>query len=326
MLNRQALLIFFFLAAPAFGQQPATPEQLLEAVHKNVDLSAAGSYTLTATVVGNPGDPKKQQTGELRVDRDHDRFRVELLLPGYQEVRLTLGNKRYVPKTQATLFVTGLTNFDRSWDPLKEDLIPSSERSTWGNMSHKKIRGHETICFDQIRVGAPRAKTHYCIDPERSVVLRRDMGDDRMEFFDYASVAGHMIPRKITIRKPSIANLELRDISVSYQPVDSARFAVPAQSIEIETCHDEQQPKPVFTPEPSYSEEARSKHHEGTIFLHALIADNGTVQEAQALNSTGDGLDVNAVNTVRTWTFKPPTCSGRPVSAEMMIEVDFRLR
>ena len=137
MLKLRAFLIFF-LAVPFFGQQPATPEQLLESVHKNVDLSAAGSYTLTATVVGNPGDPKKQQTGQLRIDRDHDRFRVELSLPGYHEVRLSLGNKLYIPKTQATLFVTDLANFDRSWDPLKEDLISKAEKPTWGNMSHKK--------------------------------------------------------------------------------------------------------------------------------------------------------------------------------------------
>ena len=325
MLKLPAFFITF-LVAPLFGQQPATPEQLLESVHKNVDLSVAGPYTLTATVVGNRDDPKKQQTGQLRIDRDHDRFRVELSLPGYQEVRLTLGNKLYVPRSKATLFVAGLANFDRSWDPLKEDLIPRTEKPTWGKVTHKKIREHETICFDQTRAGELPAKTHYCIDPERSVVLRRDMGDDRIEFFDYASVAGHMIPRKVTIRKPSIANLELRDISVSYQPVDLARFAVPDQSIEIDTCQDEQQPKPVFTPEPSFSDEARSKHHEGTILLHALIADNGTVQDARALNPTGDGLDVNAVAAVRTWKFKPATCSGRPVSQEMMIEVDFRLR
>jgi TonB family protein len=325
VLKLRAILIFF-LAVPFFGQQPAIPEQLLESVHKNVDLSAAGSYTLTATVVGNPDDPKKQQTGQLRIDRDHDRFRVELLLPGYQEVRVTLGNKRYIPKTQATLFVTDLANFDRTWDPLKEDLTPRTEKPTFGKVTHKKIRRHETICFDLTQPGELRAKTHYCIDQERAVVLRRDMGEDRTEFFDYASLAGHMIPRKVTIRKPSIANLELRDISISYQRVDPARFAIPDQSVEVETCQDEQQPKPVFTPEPRYSDEARSKHHETTILLHALVDNTGTVQDARALNPTGDGLDVSAVNTVRGWKFKPATCSGHPVSAEMMIEVDFRLR
>lgn len=321
MLKRQSFLIFF-MVAPFFGQQPASPEQLLETVHQNVDLSTAGSYVMTATVVANPTDTRKQQTGQLRIDRDGDRFRVELSLPDYQEVRLTLGNKRYISKTQATLFAAGLANFDRSWDPLKEDTIAKTEKPTWGPMSPKKIWGHEALCFDRTRV---RAKSHYCIDPERSVVLRRDAGKDRIEFFDYVSTNARMVPRKVAIRKPLFANIELRDISVSYQPVDPARFAVPDPSIEVETCQDEQEPKPVFTPEPPYSDDARSKHHERTILLHALIDNNGAVQDVRALNPTGDGLDVNAVNTARSWKFKPATCSSHPVSAEMMIEVDFRL-
>jgi TonB family protein len=279
--------------------------------------------------VGDPDNARKQQTGQLRIDRDHERFRVELSMPGYREVRLTLGDKRYVPRGQGTLFVTGLYNFDRSWDPLKEELIPRSEKATYGELSHKKIRGHHALCFDQIRgVAGAKAlgKTRYCIDPERSVVLRRDAGSNRMEFSGYTPVGAAMAPRKVTIQNPSITNLEVRDISVSYQAPDPARFAVPEQSIEIETCKDEQQPKPVSTPEPPYSDEARSKHHEETILLHAFVAADGSVPDVQVMNPTGDGLDINARDTVRTWKFKPATCSGQPVMAEMMLEVEFRLR
>jgi TonB family protein len=321
------VILAFALTAPSFAQQPSTPEQLLDAVDKKVDLSASGPYSLTATVVSNPDNPKKQQSGQLRIDRDHDRFRVELSMPGYQEVRLALGDKRYLPKGQGTLFVTGLANFDRSWNPLREDLIPQSEKATYGNVSQKKIGGRGALCFDKTRgVAKASAKTRYCIDPERSVVLRRDAGRSRMEFSDYAPAGAAMAPRKVTIQKPSITNLEVRDISVSYQSPDPARFAVPEQSIEIETCKDEQQPKPVSTPEPSYSEEARSKHHEASLVLHALIAADGSVLDAQVLNPTGDGLDISARDTVRRWTFKPATCAGRPVMAEMMVEVEFRLR
>ena len=320
------VILALALIAPLIAQQPPTPEQLLEAVDKNVDLSASGPYTLTATVVGDPDNAKRQQTGQLRIDRDHDRFRVELSMPGYREVRLTRGNKRYVPRGEGTLFVTGLDNFDRSWDPLKEDLIPKKEKPTYGKVSHKKVRGHEALCFEQSRGQAPAlARTHYCIDLERSLVLRRDVGDSRTEFFDYASLAGHMLPHKVDIRKPFITSLELRDISVSYQPVDPARFAIPDQSLEIETCAGEQQPQPVSTPEPGYSDEARSKHHEETILLHAFVAADGSVSDVQVMNPTGDGLDINARDTVRTWKFKPATCSGQPVTAEMMLEVDFRL-
>jgi TonB family protein len=100
---------------------------------------------------------------------------------------------------------------------------------------------------------------------------------------------------------------------------------VPEQSVELETCQSEQHPKPVFTPEPPYTEEARQKRHQALILLHTVIAADASVIDAQALNPTGDGLDVNARNTVLTWKFQPATCSGRPVSAEMVVEVSFKL-
>lgn len=328
MLKLQIALVLAF-TLPAFAQQPPTPEQLLDAVHKNADLSAAGPYTLTAIVIGNPGKHKAQQTGQLRIDRDHDRFRVELDMPGgYREVRLTLGDKRYVPRDKATVFVTGLNNFDRSWDPLKEDLIPETDKKTYGELSRKKIHGRKALCFEETDAGKreePSYRTRYCIDSDRSVLLRKDVGDNQTEFFDYTTVAGHMLPRRVTIHKPLLTDLELRDISAAYQPIDPARFAPPAQSVELETCVGEQQPKPVFTPSPPFSDQARREHHQATIMLHTFVAADGSVQDIQVLTPTGDGLDVNAANTVRTWKFKPATCSGRPVMQELTIEVSFRL-
>lgn len=315
-----ALVLIFVFALPAFSQQPLTPEQLLEAVDKSADLSAVGPYTLTATVVAN------KQTGQLRIDRDHDRFRVELDMPGYQEVRLSLGDKRYVPLGKANLFVTGLYNFDRSWDPLKEDLVPEFAKKTYSNIFSKKIHGRKALCFEKRQGSKALFNTRYCIDPNRSVLLREDGGDDHNEFFDYAPIAGHMLPRKVTIHKASLTDLELRDISVSYGPVDPARFAVPEQSLELEGCKaGAQPPQAVFTPTPRYTNQARAERHHPTIVLHAFIATDGTVEDPLVMTPTRDGLDVNAENTVRTWKFKPATCSGHPVMQEMTIEVSFRL-
>lgn len=261
----------------------------------------------------------------LRIDRDHENFRVELSLPGYREVRLKLDDKRYVPRNQGVLLATGLDNFDRSWDPLKQVLLPYTDKPTYGKISRKKIRGHRALCFGE-RHEPQVAKLQYCIDPNRSVVLREQSADGKYEYLDYASVpGGHMFPHKATIRKDPLVNIELRDIAVSYQPLDRARFAIPEQSIELETCKGEQHPKPIFTPSPSYTDQARAKRDQATVLVHAFVAADGSVMDAEALNPTGDGLDVNARKTMLTWKFQPATCSGRPVSAEMMVEVSFKL-
>jgi outer membrane biosynthesis protein TonB len=62
------------------------------------------------------------------------------------------------------------------------------------------------------------------------------------------------------------------------------------------------------------------------VYLYVLINARGNVAESQALAMDAYGLAQNAVNTVKTWRFKPATCNGHAVAAEMNIEVDFRYR
>jgi outer membrane biosynthesis protein TonB len=38
------------------------------------------------------------------------------------------------------------------------------------------------------------------------------------------------------------------------------------------------------------------------------------------------GFAQNALNTVKTWRFKPAACNGRSVAAEMNIEIEFSYR
>ncbi len=84
-------------------------------------------------------------------------------------------------------------------------------------------------------------------------------------------------------------------------------------------------PVPLFKPEPSYSEEARKAKHEGTVTLLIVVGLNGTVTGAQVVRPLGMGLDEKALETVRTWQFRPGTRNGMPVAVRVLVEVSFRL-
>lgn len=306
------------LALPAFAQQPPTPEQLLDAVHKNADLSATGPYTLTATVVGNPGKDAKPQNGQLRIDRDHDRLRVELDMPGYREVRLTLGDKLYVSKGQGTLRAAGLAEFDRVWDPLYHEpgSLPIQVKN--GKLSRKTVQGVEAECFDEKNKNG--LKTHFCIDPARSVLLSKDQGHyGSTDYSGYTRVSGHLVPGRVEIHKPSVKDLVVQNIAVAFHPADAARFAIPEQSIELASCEDIRAPNAVFTPNPDY----KPKQSQVTLLLHILVDSAGKVIDVKVLNGTDAGLTDNATKTVSTWKFRPATCAGRPVATEMMVEIGF---
>jgi len=76
---------------------------------------------------------------------------------------------------------------------------------------------------------------------------------------------------------------------------------------------------------PMYPEAARRAGTEGLAVLDAVIAPDGTVQRLKPV-SGNEALVASAMEAVRSWKFEPYQFSGRPVSVETTITVDFRLQ
>jgi protein TonB len=77
--------------------------------------------------------------------------------------------------------------------------------------------------------------------------------------------------------------------------------------------------------EPEYSEEARKAKLQGTVMLQIVVDSEGRPQNIKVVKSLGLGLDERAIETVRTWRFRPGTSNGKPVPTLAVIEVYFRL-
>ena len=84
-------------------------------------------------------------------------------------------------------------------------------------------------------------------------------------------------------------------------------------------------PRPTYSPDPEFSEEARKAKYQGTCTLMIVVATDGRPTNIRVVNSLGMGLDEKAIETVRTWRFEPGLKDGHPVNVEMAVEVDFHL-
>lgn len=84
-------------------------------------------------------------------------------------------------------------------------------------------------------------------------------------------------------------------------------------------------PKPIYTPEPEFSEEARKAKYQGVVTLDIVVGADGRVHNARILHSLGMGLDEKALETVKLWKFDPAKKDGRAVACAFNIEVDFHL-
>jgi TonB family protein len=84
-------------------------------------------------------------------------------------------------------------------------------------------------------------------------------------------------------------------------------------------------PIPIYKPEPAYSEEARKAKYQGTVVLWIVVDASGGVTDCRVVKPLGLGLDEKAVETVKTWKFKPALKNSTPVPVRVMVEVSFRL-
>jgi TonB family protein len=93
------------------------------------------------------------------------------------------------------------------------------------------------------------------------------------------------------------------------------------------------QPKPggvsapslLYKVEPSYTEEARQAHIEGTVVLYVEVDPSGKAVNPRVVRSVDPGLDQKAIEAVAKWIFRPGYKDGKPVTVAATIEVNFRL-
>jgi len=84
-------------------------------------------------------------------------------------------------------------------------------------------------------------------------------------------------------------------------------------------------PRPIVSPDPEYTELARTTRLEGTVVLWLVVGVDGKAADICIERSLGYGLDEKAVEAVRSWKFDPAKRDGKPVPVAINIEITFRL-
>jgi periplasmic protein TonB len=84
-------------------------------------------------------------------------------------------------------------------------------------------------------------------------------------------------------------------------------------------------PRPIYDPDPEYSDEARKAKFQGSCVLVAIIGPDGRPRDLHVARSLGMGLDQKAVDAVWKWRFVPAMKDNRPISVQISIEVVFHL-
>jgi TonB family protein len=87
-------------------------------------------------------------------------------------------------------------------------------------------------------------------------------------------------------------------------------------------------PVPVHEERPYYTPAAMQARVEGSVLLEAVVLTDGTVGDVSVVQSLDAmyGLDQQAVDAMKHWTFQPGTRDGEPVRVAVQVEMKFTLR
>jgi TonB family protein len=85
-------------------------------------------------------------------------------------------------------------------------------------------------------------------------------------------------------------------------------------------------PVPLRKVDPKYPPELRASHVDGEVVLYAIIRKDGSVDSIQLIHSVDPHLDVNAMEALAQWKFRPAEKHGEPVDLEAVVHIPFRSR
>jgi TonB family protein len=93
----------------------------------------------------------------------------------------------------------------------------------------------------------------------------------------------------------------------------------------VQSEHRNRAPRPIYTPDPVYPEEARKKKIHGTVVLSLTIGTDGRPHDTKIEKPLGYGLDEKALEAVRQWRFQPALKDGKPVETQTSVSLEFKL-
>ena len=102
-----------------------------------------------------------------------------------------------------------------------------------------------------------------------------------------------------------------------------APIAAPSPDLPA-TSGNTSNPAAISQPAPTYPREALRRGVGGTVRVQVTVSPDGSVERMEVAESSGDRtLDRAAMEAVRRWRFKPAMRNGQPVSATVVIPLDF---
>jgi TonB family protein len=325
------LLSFSAPMASAANKKEDAARDLLQRALKQTNLSQLAPVQLTAKVT-MPGKKGDVHFDYVVTFLNANKWRTEWSGEGYSRITMVSDGKMYrfsslpVPPLPILEFeeaVGGLSGYRVMAAPFAIPDLHDAEI----NVTSRKIQKAPATCASSQKAGM----TELCMDRDTAHVLSQGLQRGIAEYGDYMGIGEVQYPQSIQVKVDGQLQADAKiSVARAANPPDSLFQPVPNSSVtEFPSCDAPQQkavlPRLAKKVAPEYPQTARSVGRQGTVWLYAFVAKDGTVQTVRSYGGASQELEKAAIDAVSQWTYSPLKICGQPVEHEALINVSFFL-
>ena len=326
------LVLLVLLSAGAFGESKEdAARDLLTKSFRQANLWTDGPVKLIAKV---RVPRRKNQDVELTYEISWaapDKWRAEWSGAGYSRV-IVLNNGRLYRLSNLPAPPLSVLRFEEALGALNGNNPAGPLISPPLDLSKSKLQvSNESVGKSSAKCVSLAGRA-WCIDPISALALSfRDFVQGTFEYNDYVKVGEIEFPQSLRLTFGADVQEE-GAISVNRGVTfEDSLFAPPPNSTtsDFPSCADIG--KNFLPPhldkkvQPTYPENERMSHHQGTVWLYATVGKDGAIQHLQVISGVSPELNNSAMDAVRKWKYTPYERCGKPVEGDTLISINFSL-
>jgi len=308
--------------------KPDDPQEeadaLLERARQTSDIRKPGapSFRLKATFTLVDAELRTLDGTYTEQWASEARWRREIVVGDHRQIEIASDGKLWVLDDPA--LPEKATNL-----PSILKVVPPKSAKFEFEEVHNSSVDSGVKCAATKPVGPHKAKSDFCFGSKTGVLLESATPEevrDHLVYFvcDYGQFRkfGDMwFPYQMVCAPHGHRQLEVHIVELANESFnDLALFVAPAGALELGYCPaGATAPKVDFAFYPVRSE--WQLYRVSYVTTKLVVDVKGKPQNIRVVQSAGKPLDDEAVGIVQRWRFKPATCNGEPVAAQVEVEV-----
>jgi hypothetical protein len=162
------------------------------------------------------------------------------------------------------------------------------------------------IQFDTIR-GRRIDNNEICVDSANGTLASEKLGRRLIEYGDFFSFAGALLPAEISYSRDGIRKLEITQTMVELKDATENVLAAPPNASARKWCKTYKRAIGQSMPQPKEGSGGRDID----VAIRGIIGQDGRVHEVVVQSAERTDLGAEALALVQQWVFAPAVCDGR---------------